>query len=109
VCVANPGSRGPAEIDGEVALEDRQHGNLQRARLADLLGSYDEGTRSLVNATGCLVVEEVLADDFGGFQPVLSGEFRLQVFPCGSRGEDWRFFAPGSDHHLVVDGGRILA
>ncbi len=97
----------PTEIDGEVALEDGRYGNLQRARLGGLLGSYDEGTRSWVNGTGHLIVEEVLTYDLGGFELVLSGGFRLQVLPCGSRGEDWRFFAPGSDDHLVIDGGRV--
>jgi hypothetical protein len=50
------------------------------------------------------VVEEVSADDFGGFELILSGGFRLQILPCGSRGD----FVPGSeDDHLVIDGGRI--
>ncbi len=100
----------PTEIDGERSLEDWRCGNLQRVRLGGLLRSFDESTRSWVNGTGQLVVEEVLADDFGGFELILSGGFRLKILPCGSRGEDWRFFVPGSeDDHLVIDGGRILS
>ena len=56
-----------------------------------------------------LVVEGVSADNFGGIELALSGDFRLQVIPCGSRGEDWRFFAPGSEEdHLVINGGLII-
>jgi hypothetical protein len=98
----------PAEADNEVDLNDRQAGNLQRKRLGDLLKKYDPNTRSWINDTGHLVVEGVSADDFGGFELTLSGDFRLQILPCGSRGEDWRFFAPGSEEdHLVIDSGRI--
>ena len=43
----------------------------------------------------------------GEFELELSGGFRLQVFPDGSREEDWRFFAPGSEEgHVVIAGGR---
>ena len=100
----------PAEANKEVDLRDWRAGNLQRKRLGEVLRSFDDATRSWVNGTGELVVASVAADDLGGFELVLSGGFRLQVFPCGSRGEDWRFFDPGGDGpHLVVDGGRISA
>ena len=99
----------PAESGGEVDLNDKQTGNLQRKRLGDLLRKYDPNTRSWVNDTAGLVVEGVLADDCGGLELKLSGEFRLQILPCGSLGEDWRFFAPGTDDdHLVIDGGRVF-
>jgi hypothetical protein len=98
----------PVEQDGEVDLEDRQASSLQRKRLGELLRSYDAGTRSWVNGTDRLAVEAVVVHDFGGFELELSGNFRLQVFPCGSRGEDWRFFEPGTEsEHLVIAGGRI--
>jgi hypothetical protein len=98
----------PVDADKEVDLNDRQAGNLQRKRLGDLLRKYDASTRSWVNDTGHLVVEAVSADDCGGFELMLSGDFRLQIVPCGTRGEDWRFFAPGiEEHHLVIEGGRI--
>jgi hypothetical protein len=98
----------PAEEEKEVVLQDAKAGNLQQKRLGDLLQSYDASTRSWVNGTGQLVVQTVQVDEFGGFELELSGDVRLQIFPCGSRGEDWRFFAPGSEEdHLVVAGGRI--
>jgi hypothetical protein len=98
----------PAEAEGETDLKDGQAGNLQRIRLGDLLRSYDAGTRSWLNGTDQLVVEGVIVDDFGGFELELSGNYRLQVFPDGSRGEDWRFFEPGTEeNHLVIAGGRI--
>jgi hypothetical protein len=97
----------PADVNGEVDLKDGQAGNLQRKRLGDLLRSYDANTRSWLNGTDQLVVEGVIADDFGGFELKLSGNFCLQVFPDGSRGEDWRFFEPGTKDHLVIAAGRI--
>jgi hypothetical protein len=97
----------PTEVGGEVVANDRQKGNLQQKRLGDLLRSYDASTHSWVNSTGQLIVRSVLVDDFAGFELELSGGFRLQVFPDGSRGEDWRFFAPGSEEgHVVISGGR---
>jgi len=96
-----------AELGTEVDANDRQKGNLQRKRLSDLLRSYDASTHSWVNSTGQLIVQCVVVDDFGGFELELSGGFRLQVFPDGSRAEDWRFFAPGSEEgHVVISGGR---
>jgi hypothetical protein len=60
------------------------------------------------NGTDQLVVEGVIVDDFGGFEGKLSGDYYLQVFPSGSRGEDWRFFEPGTEEkHLVIAAGRI--
>jgi hypothetical protein len=98
----------PADIDTEVNLQDPQAGNLQRKRLGDLLRSYDPSTRSWINSTGYLVVRTVVVEDFGGFELELSGDFRLQIFPDGSRGEDWRFFVPGNEEdHLVIEGGRM--
>jgi hypothetical protein len=89
----------PAEADGEVDLEDWRGGNLQRKRLSEILSGASE-----------LVVRSVVADDFGGFELFLSGGFRLQVFPGGSRGEYWRFFQPGSlESHLVIDAARAVA
>lgn len=100
----------PAEPDKEVDLRDWQLGNLQRKRLGEVLRSFDGATRSWVNGTPELVVESVVADAFGGFELILSGDFRLQVFPSGSRGEYWRFFTPGSSGpHLVMNAGRISA
>lgn len=98
----------PAETDQEIDLEDWRAGNLQRKRLGEILRSFDSATRSWVNGTDKLVVESVSADDFGGFELILSGGFRLQVFPSGSRGEYWRFLVPGDlESHLVIDARRM--
>ncbi len=96
----------PVEAGAEVDVNDSDARNLQQERLGALLRSYDKSTRSLVNSTAQLMVQSVLVDDFGGFELELSGGFRLQVLPDGSREENWRFFAPGSeDGHMVISGG----
>jgi len=98
----------PAEINKEVDLQDHQAGNLQRKRLGEILRSYDDATRSWINGTSELVVESILADDLGGFEVILSGNFRLQIFPSGSSSEYWRLFAPGSEEeHLAIGGDRV--
>lgn len=97
----------PAVEGEEVNLDDRRSGNLQRKRLREVFGTYDAKTRSLINETDSLIVTAVHTDRFGGLDLELSGGFRLQVFPNGSRGENWRFFAPGNDEdHFVIEGGQ---
>jgi hypothetical protein len=101
----------PAEVSENVDWDswhyDRDE-NLQDRQLGTLLGSYDPATRSFVNQTEYLVVEEVRADNCGGATIRLSGGYRLVLFPAGIRGEDWRLFRPGTDEpHFVVAGGRV--
>ncbi len=87
---------------------DYEQGNLQDVRIGELLGGYDPKTRTLINATQKLFVEDVQADDFGGLCISLSDGYRLVLFPAGSRGEDWRLFVPESEvAHFVISGGRI--
>ena len=95
-------------VEGEeVNLDDRRSGNLQRKLLGSLFPTCDARTRSQINETTAVIVTAVHADRFGGLDVELSGGFRLQIFPSGSRGEDWRFFSPrGDDRHFVVEGGR---
>lgn len=82
--------------------------NLQDKLMGEFLKGYDPQTRSFVNATGQLVVETVMSDACGGATIVLSGGFRLVLFPAGTRGEDWRIFQPGIDEsHFVISGGRV--
>jgi len=82
--------------------------NLQDRQLGALLGGHDPVTRSFVNQTEHLVVGEVRADNCGGVMILLSGGYRLVLFPAGLRGEDWRFFRPGTEEpHFVIAGGRI--
>jgi hypothetical protein len=99
-----------AAVEGqEVNLDDRRSGNLQQKRLSEVFSAYDPETRSLMNVTDALIVTAVHSDRFGGIDLELSGGYRLQVFPNGSRGEDWRFFSPGKDaDHFLVQGGLII-
>jgi hypothetical protein len=54
------------------------------------------------------VVRAIRADAVGSLMLRLTGGWSLAVFPDDSLGEEhWRFFAPGSKHHLVVTGKAI--
>jgi hypothetical protein len=77
-------------------------GNVLDDRLWRLLGGYDKRTRSAVNDSSRLTVESVAADAVGGAAIRMSGGYHLELFPEASRGEEWRLFVPGSDHHFVV-------
>lgn len=96
---------GPA--DGkEVDDGDPRSGSLQDVKLASLLGGYDEKTRSFLNTSEQLIVTSVNVDSFGGANLLLSGDYRLQIFPDGSCEEDWRFVEL-EGRHLVIEGGRL--
>ncbi|MCP4591296.1 MAG: hypothetical protein GY842_11150 [bacterium] len=82
--------------------------NLQDLRIRTLLGDSDPTTGSPFNNSDLLIVERVEADDLGGTTIVLSGGYRLVLFPSGSTGEDWRLFQPRSKApHFVVGGGEV--
>ncbi len=99
--------RFPGPFEGaEVDDDDPKGGNLQHTRIASLLKAYDEATKSYVNTSGKLVVIAAYADDFGGADLLLSGDYRLQIFPDGSLEEDWRFIEL-QGHHVVIEGGRM--
>jgi hypothetical protein len=102
----------PAEASGEVDWDTwhyERNENLQDRQLRDLLGGYDATTRSFVNQTDHLVVEEVRGDPCGGVTIQFSGGYRLVLFPAGVASEDWRFFCPGVDEpHFVIVGGRLM-
>lgn len=101
----------PAEADAEVDWDTwdyEKEENLQDCQIGKLLGGYDNETRSFVNQTERFVVEEVLADQFGGIIIALSGNYRVVLFSSGSRGEDWRLFQPNNlDSHFVICGGQV--
>ena len=101
----------PADSDAKVdwdAWDYDKDANLQDARIAALLGGEDPVTGSPLNVSDQLVVEAVDANDFGGATICLSGDYRLVIFPAGTRGEDWRMFRPKRDEpHFVVSGGKI--
>ena len=81
----------------------QRDGNLQDEKIGAWLAGYDSRTRSHVDFGESLVVEHVAGDDCGGAVVVLSGGFRLVLFPDGTRGEHWRFFNPRCDDpHFVV-------
>jgi hypothetical protein len=82
--------------------------NLQDRLVGNFLGGYDPQTRSSINETENLVVEAVSADLYGGAIIMLSGGYRLVLFPAGTKGEDWRIFRLQTDEpHFVIAGGRI--
>ncbi len=86
--------------------EHRSTPSLQEHLLEALFQHYDSETKSYVNVSDHLVVQQVEADDCGGLNIHLSGGFRLQVFPNGKSGEHWRFFSPGTEtpHVILADG-----
>jgi hypothetical protein len=92
----------PAVEGGEMNLNDGESGNLQRRNLRELFQYYDAETRSLVNNSDSLMVISVESDCFGRLDLKLSGGVDLQVFPDGTRGEQWRLFLPGDpESHFV--------
>jgi hypothetical protein len=90
----------------EVDHDDPRSGSLQFVRTESLLKGYDDTTRSFINATDQLVVLVAHADDFGGADLLLSGDYRLQIFPDGSLAEDWRFIELEGPH-VVIEGGQV--
>lgn len=98
----------PRGEEVEVDDEDPQSGNLQQVRIGALLKGYDSATRSHINATDLLVVMSVTSDPFGGADLLLSGGYRLQIFPNCSQDEDWRIIEVGG-RHVVVEGGKVTA
>jgi len=97
--------QGPRE-DIDYNDEDARGGSLQSVRLEELLKGFDASTSSFVNATENLVVQAVQADNYGGLDIALTGGLKLQIFPAGSNGEDWRFIdVEGGD--IVIEAGRL--
>jgi hypothetical protein len=95
--------------ESEIDPDHLGRGNLQRARLLELLGEFDAETNSAVDPAGRHIV---VAADIGicaSLDIVFSNGNRLQVFPDSSGLEDWRFFDCQDQNapHLVVLGGRI--
>jgi|SRR5688572_19030939 len=101
----------PAEITPDIDWDTwdyDENENLQDHRLESVLGGYDSETHSFVNNSDLLVVENFHVDNYGGVTLLLSGGYRLVIFPAGSQGEDWRLLGPDSKvHHLVISGGKI--
>jgi len=100
-----------AEDTGDIHWDTWDYANgetLQDRLVGILLGGYDYKTRSSINESDRLVVEAVSGDIYGDAIIVLSGGYRLVLFPTGTRGEDWRIFRPETNEpHFVIAGGRI--
>ena len=98
----------PPDENSEVDPDDWRAGNLQRLRLWELMGTFDEATNSPIDQTGKFIVTSVVSDQYAGLNIELSGGLLLQVFTDGSSEEAWRFFRCGDIcSHLVIAGGRI--
>ena len=75
--------------------------SLQDERFSRHFGR-DEATGSWVNESHRFVVTAAQQTFRGDIRLELTEGYAIAVFPAGSRGEAWRFFAPGSnDDHLV--------
>jgi hypothetical protein len=82
---------------------------LQEHLLEEIFTEHDEATHSLTDTTRTMIVQSVSADDHGGLEIMFSGDLRLQIFPNGSGGEDWRLLGlDNPDRHFVVSGGVIV-
>ncbi len=101
-----PAEKGP-EFDWDTWHYEKSE-NLQDQKIGLLLQDYDATTRSYVNTTSLLVVEDIKADCCGDVTITLSGGYRLRLFPDCSVEENWRLFkADSSDPHFVIEGGNF--
>ena len=81
-------------------------GHLQNQILKEVLQGYDAATRSDMNTTDKFSVTSVAGDSFGGAQIEMTGYYRISIFPCASREEEWRFLEPSSGkQHSVIEAG----
>jgi hypothetical protein len=84
----------------------RRSPSVQENALAQFFAHYDDATESWLNVSDQLIIQEVGSDEYGGLDIHLSGDYRLQVFPDGESGEQWRLFQPGiqAPHIAFADG-----
>ena len=81
--------RAEGNTDTNWNATDMQWGHLQDQLLERIMGEEKNG--SIFNSGANLVVENVRADDLGGFQLGLSGGYVLSVFPSTGREMEWLF------------------
>ena len=87
-----------------VAADRIVAGSADSSEATELFPQYDPLTKSYLNVSDQLVVEQVHADDHGGVDIQLSGGYRLQVFPDAKEGESWRLFEPAkTTPHFVIE------
>ena len=93
------------DFDWDLWNERRTVPSLQ-VKILERWFQWDPATKSQVNTTDLLFVQQVEADDYGGLDIHLSGGFRLQVFPNRRANESWRLFEPDADtpHFVFCDG-----
>lgn len=87
---------------------DFEAGNLRDKRMSLLFGDALDNPGVAAKPRDRIVVEDVQADNFGGARILMSQGYCLNIFPDGTRSEDWRFFSweEGSEH-FVVAGGKV--
>jgi hypothetical protein len=96
-----------AVVDWDAWHYDRE-ANLQDALLTNLIPHQSQDILFQSAQRHQLVVGAVEADAYGGAIITFSDNYRLEIFPAGSRGEDWRIFQPAtSEPHFVIEGGMI--
>lgn len=76
--------------------------SLQDYTLHQLMRGFDADSGAILNHTDQLVVLSVGGDEFGGAEFVLSGDYRLHIFPTSSRDEAWRLLPPQPRQHFVI-------
>ena len=80
--------------------------NLQDSVLSVFMPTHNPANQP--QSAHQLIVEGVQADNYGGAIITFTHNYRLVIFPAGSRGEDWRIFQPGTNtSHFVIAGGEI--
>jgi len=98
----------PEDFDWDDWNDHRRTPSLREKALAEFFTHYDEATKSWINVSDQLVVQQVESDDYGGIDIYLTGDYRLQVFPDGSSNEQWRLFQPGTETpHVVCENGAL--
>jgi hypothetical protein len=82
-------------------------GRLQEAILRKLLCDDDLSRRVLFNQTTLLTVMGVHVEDANGFTLLLSPDYRLTVFPSGTREEQWRLLNSRSGRHDYLEASQL--
>ncbi|WP_322091819.1 hypothetical protein [Paraburkholderia bannensis] len=67
-----------------------------------------ERIRGLITGQGPFIVQHVAVGENGNMSISMSGHLRISVTTdAAPEEEDWRFFAPGSEKHFVILGGKV--
>jgi len=78
--------------------------SLDRVRLDEVFGPLSPLGDGFHYSSGIAVTHVTIHPVFGDIAIFLSNDHVLRVFPDGSAGEQWRFFAPGDDSDHTVFG-----